>query len=220
MRTIDIPLSARVRHLIDREGLASFLLSAPYYFRLKIRTSHLYRVFARSTEGAVIPEMPAGTECRIVRDIEELDRLIASPFHISYLNTRYVREALRREVVLVCLFTNGTIAHTTWVATGASAALDPFAENVDYRYSAYICDCYTRPRFRGRGLYPLALRTTATVTGEMGFTNNLLVVQQTNLPSLLAVKHAGYAECGELVLRRAFGTSRSVLCSLPSLWHQ
>lgn len=57
---------------------------------------------------------------------------------------------------------------------------------------AEIGSCVTFPRFRGRGLYPLVIRTVAREAGALGYDEVFMITEQHNVASQQGILKAGF----------------------------
>ena len=96
---------------------------------------------------------------------------------------------------------NGTIGHITWLYYSK----DP---NRLLRLAEKECEikfCLTLPQFRGRGLYPAALRSAQQFLRKNGFERCFICVRHDNHSSIRGIMKAGFVFVGEIRLRKWFG---------------
>jgi ribosomal protein S18 acetylase RimI-like enzyme len=210
----------RFAHLLARDGPLDFLLSFGYYLRLQVACRENYHVMQHhlTDVGACAPPA-ANMICRLVRHPDDIDRLIRTGYRVGYLDTEYVRNALLNDNVLFCVFVDDEVAHNTWVAIGPRSALDFFTPCVNYQQAGYITDCYTRPQYRGRRIYPYALAEACKWLRDSGFQRACLVVQENNAPSIAAISHAGFEFCGRVRFKRVlFRSQAEVKGTVEGIW--
>jgi ribosomal protein S18 acetylase RimI-like enzyme len=94
------------------------------------------------------------------------------------------------------------IVHATWVTTSGAWMRELQRYFLCPDGDAYIFESYTRPEVRGRGIYPLAIRSLAHALGAQGIARMWVGIEGHNPASLRAVTKAGFAEAFEIPYRR------------------
>jgi len=77
-----------------------------------------------------------------------------------------------------------------------------------------IYDCWTDPRFRGRGFYPELLRILLGISHARGVSSVKIAVDPGNLPSIKGVERAGFQK--KLLVVKTVRWGRTALSHLPS----
>ncbi len=96
---------------------------------------------------------------------------------------------------------NGALGHISWLYYNG----DP---NQTLRLGDRECEirfCLTFPEFRGRGLYPAALRAIQRYLKERGFERCFICVRDDNRPSIRGIEKSGFRFAGRARLRKIFG---------------
>lgn len=96
---------------------------------------------------------------------------------------------------------NGALGHISWLYYNG----DP---NQTLRLGDRECEirfCLTFPQFRGRGLYPAALRAIQKHLTERGFERCFICVMDDNRPSIRGIEKSGFRFAGRARLRKIFG---------------
>jgi len=93
------------------------------------------------------------------------------------------------------------LGHISWIYH----ELDP---NRTLRLRAGECEimfCLTLPEYRGRGLYPSALRAIQRYLGAQGYRRCFICVRDDNLSSIRGIEKSGFRLAGATRFRKAFG---------------
>jgi RimJ/RimL family protein N-acetyltransferase len=151
------------------------------------------------------PEVPAGVTLRRLSDEE----LVTASVHSDALGThrRYLQQHGFNGAWGI--FVDGELAHVSWVLTRADHERLPLAHLRLAADEAELGNCVTLPRFRGRGLYPLAVRAISGRLFGSGVRRVYLVTARGNAASARGIEKAGPAPCGRVsilwlrALRRA-----------------
>jgi RimJ/RimL family protein N-acetyltransferase len=77
--------------------------------------------------------------------------------------------------------------------------------------------CLTFPEFRGRGLYPAALRAIQEHLQERGYVRCFICVKTDNAASIHGIEKAGFVRVGSTRLRKALGVQISMPWSTRQL---
>lgn len=97
------------------------------------------------------------------------------------------------------LFLGGRLAHLSWAVCGD----DPSSRGVsllDLRPGELeICHAYTLPEFRGRGLYPYAIRSLCNISRNQGHRVVYMITERANRSSQRGILKAGLRKSGWLV---------------------
>ena len=96
---------------------------------------------------------------------------------------------------LYCYRDNGELVHTSYVIPKCYKF--PFMNKHDYE----IGPCFTYPKFRGKGFYPLMLKT---ICSSIGTEKSVfyMIVDKTNQPSIRGMEKAGFQRCGNIKVTR------------------
>jgi RimJ/RimL family protein N-acetyltransferase len=95
----------------------------------------------------------------------------------------------------------GAIGHISWVYYRQ----DP---NRTLRLGDRECEvmfCLTLPEFRGKGLYPAALRAIQRYLKERGYERCFICATEDNLPSIHGIEKSGFRLAGTTHFRKLFG---------------
>lgn len=84
------------------------------------------------------------------------------------------------------------LVHASWVSTGPTWVGELRRFFCPPPRSAYVYESYTRPEARGRGIYPRALRSIATLMAAEGRSELWIAATADNAPSLGAIGKAGF----------------------------
>ena len=96
---------------------------------------------------------------------------------------------------------NGALGHISWLYYSG----DP---NHTLRLRERECEirfCLTFPEFRGKGVYPAALRAIQKYLTERGFERCFICVRDDNRPSIRGIEKSGFRFAGKTRLRKIFG---------------
>ncbi len=96
---------------------------------------------------------------------------------------------------LFCYRQNGELVHTSYVIPKCYKF--PFLGKCDYE----IGPCFTYPRFRGKGFYPLMLRY---ICANIGTEHSIfyMIVDESNLSSIKGIEKADFQRCGNVKVTR------------------
>ncbi len=86
----------------------------------------------------------------------------------------------------------GDLLHSSWVTTSAAWTREVSAFVVPPAGDAYVYESFTRPEARGRGVYPFALAGICGWAAETGLSHVWVAVESRNVPSLKAIRKAGF----------------------------
>jgi RimJ/RimL family protein N-acetyltransferase len=136
--------------------------------------------------------LPAGVTLRRLSDAEVVAFSAGSEAlgtHRAYVERHGVNAAWG-------LFVEGELAHVSWVLTPALQARLPFATLALAADEVELGNCVTLPRFKGRGLYPLAIALLSRQAFDAGARRVLMVTARHNAASARGIEKAGLATCG------------------------
>ena len=68
-----------------------------------------------------------------------------------------------------------------------------------------ITNCLTLPEYRGKGLYPAALRAIQRYVKERGYETCFIYTRDDNLPSIRGIEKSGFHFVGQAFLLKIFG---------------
>lgn len=100
---------------------------------------------------------------------------------------------------------HGRFLHSSWVATGKAWTREIRGYLTPPDGDAYVYESFTRSDARGRGIYPLALRSIRSELAAGSVGRLWVGVEDSNVPSRRAVAKAGFEEGFSLHYRRRFG---------------
>lgn len=87
----------------------------------------------------------------------------------------------------------GRALHATWCSTTATWTEELQTYLAPPSGDAYIYESFTRADARGRGIYPLVLRTIASMVHGEGIRRLWVGVEETNVASVRAIRKGGFA---------------------------
>ncbi len=106
------------------------------------------------------------------------------------------------------VWSGDTLAHAAWLIPAERDAAQP-VRNVKLRDGeAEITHCVTRSEFRGKGLYPFAIRSLCETARQRGITRIFMITNVRNIASQRGIEKAGLKRCGEIA--RLTGSSLPV----------
>ena len=100
--------------------------------------------------------------------------------------------------VLVCLFLDKTLAGYGWGGYQSSLYFSYVANGIDLKKEIfYIYDCFTYPKFRGKGVYPIVLAKLCEVSDR---SEVYVACQSVNESSIKGILKAGFERYKDFVL--------------------
>jgi hypothetical protein len=97
------------------------------------------------------------------------------------------------------VFVDGALAHIAWLITADHDALNE-RRNVKLRAGeAEITHCHTLQAFRGRGVYPFAIRTLSKQAAQVGVFRVFMITNVSNTASQRGIVKAGLEPIGRIV---------------------
>jgi RimJ/RimL family protein N-acetyltransferase len=98
---------------------------------------------------------------------------------------------------------DGRLAHVAWMLTRDEASLAGAARHLPLDdASVEITHCHTAEAFRGRGIYPRAIRALAAIARERGAERVYMATGADNVASQRGIEKAGLRRSGEIVRYR------------------
>jgi ribosomal protein S18 acetylase RimI-like enzyme len=97
------------------------------------------------------------------------------------------------------VFADGQIAHISWLLSPAAIRRDIPKWLRPSEGDAEITCCETLIAFRGRGIYPFAIRKLFTLARERGVRRIFMKTALSNTASQLGIEKAGLARAGSVV---------------------
>jgi hypothetical protein len=181
------------------------LLDAVYGRRRHLLLTYDLRGAQRPCPATVDVTFRAGT----ARDLDDIAR---DPAHeITWQSARRHRELLAADGRLLVGCLGGRIIYRGW---SSSLLWRPGAgEEVSLgEAKGVIFRCYTVPEQRGRGVYAAALGCHLATLQRQGIAHVYINVDSTNIPSIRAIRKAGFASHAEYEVTTVMGRSK---LSLP-----
>ncbi len=121
------------------------------------------------------------------------EKIAEIPPSLFRLITREVAESrLERENGLVAAVEGEDVLSYCWTAHSETGVHEIDASVHPLKSELYIYDAFTRPRARGRRLFPLLLSAAFREAASQGFGRALIFVSKGNKPSLKAVSSVGF----------------------------
>ena len=161
-----------------------------------------YLIYSKNLDMEVDnEELPGEFSLLVISTIAEYHFAIESGYDFSsYPKNENIEFALRKGAWLLCLFQERSLAHTTWLAHDHSQAVYDslfFAGRIGVSRDAYIGPCNTYSPFRGRGLYPIALKLACQNLKRRGAGRAFINTKQTNIASIRGIRKAYFSKCGK-----------------------
>jgi len=154
-------------------------------------------VYAIDTEGLAAPVPRAGLEFTALLS----DDLHALPADDASFRSRQLERLQRFGASYAYAVTvNGQLAHISWLLPAQAMGRDHpqvFRPLVD---EAEITACETLPPYRGRGIYPFAVRNLLEVARRNGIRRILMKTRADNLASRAGIEKAGLQRLGSALL--------------------
>jgi RimJ/RimL family protein N-acetyltransferase len=152
-----------------------------------------FLVFSARIDGIELPPGNTGMECRKLNDAE-----LAAATQLDGLTKEQIAEfqdAGFNGAYGVCC--NGKLAHISWIVTRQDEREDtPVGLGDDEIEITY---CVTLPEFRGRGLYPFAIRSLCSIAHGRGFKRVFMKTEESNLASQKGIQTAGLKPSGYIL---------------------
>lgn len=185
----------KLRSTFAEDGLAATLRKVLRRAGCSIFSAESYLVFAAPSHGEFCSENSA-VRWELLQGGSIASRCNLPPGF---------SKRLRSEGVLAyCAWDGDELAHVSWACLNADIPIDPLCRRVDFRTSAYVGDCKTDVQYRGRGLYPEALRRLRAAVAAQGVDRVVLTVAVDNYASLRSVSRAGFSVVSSGRLLRLF----------------
>ena len=105
---------------------------------------------------------------------------------------------LERENGLVAAVEGEEVLSYCWTAYSETGVHEIDASVIPLKDELYIYDAFTRPRARGRRLFPLLLSAVLKKAASQGYGRLLIFVSKGNQPSLSAVSSVGFQRFQEV----------------------
>ena len=122
-----------------------------------------------------------------------------APPSLFRLITREVAASrLERENGLVAAVEGEEVLSYCWTAYSETGVHEIDASVIPLKDELYIYDAFTRPRARGRRLFPLLLSAVLKKAASQGYGRLLIFVSKGNQPSLSAVSSVGFQRFQEV----------------------
>ena len=152
-------------------------------------------VYSERPSNIPPPEMPLGTEFRqpTESEIVEFARLGDTLEHqLRYLKCLGPDKAFG-------VFLNGELASICWLITEAEDRKLQVRRVKLRRGEAEIAACFTLPKFRGLGLYTLAIQNACRIALQQGITRIYMITGSRNTPSRRGIEKSGFRRSGILL---------------------
>jgi hypothetical protein len=101
------------------------------------------------------------------------------------------------------VFVDGDLGHISWAYTSAEYQLEPYERFRLGNGEAEIVNCFTSDAYRGKGLYPHAVRVIASSLLANGFDRVFMCIAPENEASRRGILKAGLTNCGHVVHLRS-----------------
>jgi hypothetical protein len=172
-------------------------------------SSECYVVYSADPRQVPPPEVIPGASFERLAD----DMLLAS-LPAEREETALQREYLRRRgfVNAYAVRLDGTVAHVSWLITPELERHYPIKVVKLRPLESEITNCVTLKEFRGRGLYPYAIRKLCQMEAARGTSRVFMVTSVKNIASQRGMQKAGLSYQGRVVrlIFRQFLADRSI----------
>lgn len=101
------------------------------------------------------------------------------------------------------VFIDGALGHISWAYTSAEYQLEPYERFRLGLGEAEIVNCFTAEAFRGKGLYPHAVRLIAISLLARGIDRVFMCIEPENEASRRGILKAGLTHCGHVLHLRS-----------------
>ena len=194
--------------------LAQFIRNLVTARLREIFYSQSFLVYAKSTDSVVDPGLPNEFSMLIIKSSAEYHSLIASGCDFSVCAEKEsIEVGLKNKAILICIFQENNLAHTTWVALDHSQALyDSLFRNgqIGEKTDAFIGPCNTYIPFRGLGLYPSAIIIACNYIQENCMQRAIINTKVNNFSSIKGIEKAGFKIWRKVKVFYVFGKSFSI----------
>lgn len=178
-----------------RTALSMLFRDPAEFVRYVFRVRHWVVFFADPADIAA-PTVPEGALMRPLGDAELDDAVTALPGlpESDVSPAEYRSKQFERAYGV---FVGGRLGHISCVITpererrDTPVRLQPGEVEITF--------CFTPPDFRGRGLYPYAVRTLCRELAQRGVRRVLMKTSAANRASQRGIQNAGLVRCGRLV---------------------
>jgi ribosomal protein S18 acetylase RimI-like enzyme len=151
-----------------------------------------WRVFAAAVERLTLPAWPEGYCFRRLSENDFESLAMPDEFRADQKNRLTRMPAAAAYGVIQ----NGVLAHVSW----ALVSTQETPRHLGLRdREAEISGCETLPEFRGRGLYPLAIRSIADHLKHEGIRTVFMKTIPSNTASQKGISKAGLVACGRVI---------------------
>ncbi|MDR3413930.1 MAG: GNAT family N-acetyltransferase [Formivibrio sp.] len=170
-------------------------------------TRTFYVLEYRQTEIAHLPHASAKVGIRQLTNFAAIQQLQQAGINTSYLDTALSRQRILAGSVAWLVIQNDEVAFTCWVSCNSKQGIDILGPFLRLEEAWYIGDCYTSPRYRGRGLYHAALLEITHAARAQG-KRVYIAVEKGHEVSLRAVKACGFQFCQIVNVKAVLGHRR------------
>lgn len=166
--------------------------------RMLTGSSAQWVVFRQDTNAAV-SKLPEPPDAQVEMLNEEELRHIENPADDPEFRNRQV-ERLNRfgQSYAYVVRLGAAIAHVSWLLPSSAVVRDPPVLLELREDEAEITGCETIPAFRGRGLYPYAIRRIVEVARSRGVRHVYMKTRDTNESSQRGILKAGFERVGSI----------------------
>lgn len=141
-------------------------------------------------------EMPPELSLFIISSTDEYHAAVANGYNFSGCpKNENIEDGLNKGACLLCIFQNQALAHTSWLALNYNQSVYDslfITGRIGQEGDSYIGPCNTYPTFRGRGLYPLALRLACQHIKSKGADRIIINTKKTNRSSMRGIDKADF----------------------------
>jgi RimJ/RimL family protein N-acetyltransferase len=155
-------------------------------------TTEFYVVYCADPKTVPTPSPNDKLELQKLSDSE----LAALPLELAEFREQMDRFRLLGYNDAFAVIYDGCVAHISWLVTSAHDRRNSI-RNVKLRHGeAEITHCMTLPEYRGRGLYPFAIRSLCQIAQKQGIRRVFMITGSQNSASQRGIEKAGLVRSG------------------------
>lgn len=196
-------------------GYIKFAIQKIFYVRL----FYVYRKQAsKDIKISKNIEIDSSYSTNIIQDKNTFNQLLNNGFSFDgYPNDQDINIGLDSGGILIAIFYEKRIAHTSWLTNqDQSAIFDSIFKSSAFagKNFGYIGPCNTYNNHKGKRLYPYALQKACHLLLEFGNEAVLINTKKNNIPSIKGIIRAGFKPFVKVYKFRIFGLSKNILSKL------
>ena len=157
---------------------------------------HLDRYCIFSVAPESLPRLPEDSKIRVVKLADDHLRELCRALPEFHRQAERIDEFGFNDAFGV--FVNDELAHVSWLVTADHDRLMSEREVKLREGEAEITHCYTAESFRGKGIYPLAVRSLCEHASTAGIQRVFMATDPANTSSLRGIAKAGLKSAGQV----------------------